>query len=234
MSSLSNYWRARGYAYRLVGTATYPDLVHDAYVLWFDKTGQNLFEQDSRLVTKVIKNIFLGRSKKNMFMWNGQWYPKKNMRILEDSRYVDEGGTDFEVNGYVARSTENPENDLIVKDWVEKIQQTLTAYQKEILSKFSQGYKHSEIAEQKGTYPQLISSNFTHVKKKIQRVMNPIAGSKVRIIERMNVKKFKTLSGYVDTKEGNETVAIYVKQEDWQKYEDTMACDGILVKLTKD
>lgn len=234
MSSLnSSYFRARGYAYKLVGPIIYPDLVHDAYLLWFDKTGQNLFEQDGRLITKVIKNIFLGRTKNNQFMWRGKWYPKSNIKLLQDAAHREEG-TDFEGNGFAPRSTDNPENDLIVKDWVEQIQKTLSTYQAEILNKFSQGYKPREIAAQRRTYSQLISSNLKHVKKKIRKVMNPIVGSKVRIVERMNIKKFSNLSGYVDTKEGNETVAIYVKQEDWPKYEATMACDGILVKITKD
>lgn len=67
------YNRANNYAWVLnsadKGTQTNKDVLHDAYLSWYDKTGNNLFDEPPFRVFRVIKITFLKSLQKNHKFW---------------------------------------------------------------------------------------------------------------------------------------------------------------------
>lgn len=65
----SNYQKARRYAskcgYEL-------DVVHDAYIKWWEKTGRNLFLEKEHTVIKVVKNNILNLQQKSRYVVDGE------------------------------------------------------------------------------------------------------------------------------------------------------------------
>lgn len=51
------YWKARRYAYKL-NTTLYRDIVHQAYVKYFERTGLDLFQQPNRKIMRVVRNSY--------------------------------------------------------------------------------------------------------------------------------------------------------------------------------
>lgn len=72
------YRRAQNYAWKLDhGHNDHNDILHDAFLVWYDKHGKNLFDEDYKTVFRVIKLTFLGNIKKNNRYWfyQGDQYP---------------------------------------------------------------------------------------------------------------------------------------------------------------
>lgn len=53
------YSKGRSYCFKLNRTL-YKDILHDAFLNWFTKTGRNLFEEPERRVIRVLKLTWLG------------------------------------------------------------------------------------------------------------------------------------------------------------------------------
>lgn len=71
-----NYKRASGYAFRLVGELN-RDLLHDAYIVWFNKTSNDLFEEDPRVITQVVKNVWRSKYIQPMtYVSNGEKFSR--------------------------------------------------------------------------------------------------------------------------------------------------------------
>lgn len=214
-----NYTLLGGYCYKLVG-APYRDLLHDAYLTWYKKNGTNLFEQPNYVGAKVIRNVFMNWSRATKYMWRGGIYP----RIFHEAVGEREYGTTA-----VAPLTNITPHDHTF--WEMNLKPAIGAE----LGMVLEGYSINEIAATTRRSPQLTSYYVQKNKKKLAKIINPIAGSRVTLLTKLSKKQFEVLSDrdeYKKTGEGNETVDIYVKDID--TYEATGTTDGILVKLTKD
>lgn len=70
------YNRANNYAWvlnnHLCGTTGPKDMVHDAYLRWYDKTGNDLFNEPIYRIFKIIKLTFLSDIRKNHRYWQYQ------------------------------------------------------------------------------------------------------------------------------------------------------------------
>lgn len=53
------------------------DLVHDAYILWWDKHKRNIFDEKNGTVIRTIKNLIYREYTKSTFMSNGKVSLKK-------------------------------------------------------------------------------------------------------------------------------------------------------------
>lgn len=65
-----NYYKARRYLYRL-DPILYRDVLHDAFVNYYTKTGLNLFDQNNHYIMVVIKNELLMQYRRSNFEVNG-------------------------------------------------------------------------------------------------------------------------------------------------------------------
>jgi DNA-directed RNA polymerase specialized sigma24 family protein len=72
---ISNYYKARRYAWWLVGTESL-DLIHDSYLTWYKKCQKNLFEEHERTVIAVVKLEWRQRLRDKLRMVNGKLVPK--------------------------------------------------------------------------------------------------------------------------------------------------------------
>lgn len=79
-----NYRKARRYALKL-GAGL--DLVHDAFVLWWDKTNRSLFDEPNGKMCKIIKNLHYRQWDSTRYQYDGVRYPKffSNIDYLLDS-----------------------------------------------------------------------------------------------------------------------------------------------------
>lgn len=125
-----NYQKAKGY---LQKCGLQADFAHDAYVLWFEKTGKNIFNEPNGTVIRVIKNLMFNAHQKKRFMWRGQNYAKV---------YVD-------IDLPAAQTTEQ------VVD-IELYRQMLPITYREIFDMLIKGYLGTEIAEERGVSPETI------------------------------------------------------------------------------
>jgi DNA-directed RNA polymerase specialized sigma24 family protein len=80
------YQKALRYAMKC-NPAVYRDIVHDAYVTWFNKTNSNLFDQPEGTVIKVVKYTHLKQTERNKYMSGGKWYPRVFQEFEEYMRY---------------------------------------------------------------------------------------------------------------------------------------------------
>lgn len=214
-----NYAQLSGYCWKLTGEL-YRDLLHDAYLEWYKKTGTNLFEQPNRLGTKVIRHILMNEQRSRRYMWKGGLYPKIFCEAVAEKKPME--------LGYAPRTNVTPHDHAY---WETDIKPEIGYEFGMVLD----GYSQLEIANITGKSPQLISYHIRKNKKKLIQLLNPIAGSRVRLVKKLSKKQFESLEDkdeYKNTFEGNDTVDIYVK--DIEAYEATGTTEGILVKLTKD
>lgn len=219
-----NYNRLRSYCYVLKGE-NYMDLLHDAYLAWYDKTGKNLFEEPNYTGTKVIRNIMLSQNQKNYFMWRGEKYRKEFIPSVSE---IGNQGRMSEVayKSRVAVSRVTPLDEAIGEDMAHLISPDFGM----VLA----GHTQAEIASLTGKSQQLVHYHLKKTKNKLSQYINPIAGSRVKLIKKVSVKQVP-LEGFIKTDEGNETVDIYIKESELDLYERTgQAEEGVLVKLTKD
>lgn len=79
-----NYRKARRYALKLGGGL---DLVHDAFVLWWDKTKKSLFDEPNGKMLRIIKNTYYRQWDSTRFQQDGVRHPKffGNIDYLLDS-----------------------------------------------------------------------------------------------------------------------------------------------------
>ena len=93
------------------------DYAHDAYIIWFEKTGRNLFEEPNHTVIKVIKNLILNGYQKNRFMWRGNLYPKVFVNIELFAQPVEEQLVDIELYKQMLPITYQEIFDMLVKGY---------------------------------------------------------------------------------------------------------------------
>lgn len=72
---ISNYYKARKYAWYLVGTESI-DLIHDSYLTWYKKCQKNLFDEHERTVMAVVKLEWRQRLRNKLRMVDGKLVPK--------------------------------------------------------------------------------------------------------------------------------------------------------------
>lgn len=225
--NLSNYYQLQSYCWHLAGSL-YRDLLHDAYVKWYEKTGNNLFNEPNVLGAKVIRNIHFNNLQKQMWTYRGRMYRRHNIEAT--SGRGDQGREGNEDRGvYVPEYRVTPYDFSNGKELLARINTSPE------VGMVLEGYSQVEIASRLKKSTSLVNYYVTKAKKKLSQLVNPIAGSRVKVIKRVSVKQVPSLEGYVKTAEGNETVDIYIKESELDRYEQSgQADEGVLVKLTKD
>lgn len=133
---MEQYVIAQSYAFKASPT-NYKDLVHDAYLLWYDKTGTNLFERSNSTVISVIRNVLYEYRNRNYFLYDGERYTRS---ITSKDSFED----DFQL----FEDSNNPEIQLEYKELEEALIKALPELSRKVLEGLKQGYKKGEIMEQ--------------------------------------------------------------------------------------
>lgn len=148
-----NYQKAKRYVMKCGFEA---DFVHDAYIKWWEKTGNNLFLEKEHTVIKVVKNImFNSYQKYGSFVREGERETRLTYSFVTD--YLVQGNH-VEPNQYAALElSETRQKALslngttrLIYDWVAK------------------GYTAKEISQIVGISPQLVAYH----RKRIKTLLN--------------------------------------------------------------
>lgn len=174
--NLVNYKRAQGYAYKIV-PQKYKDIVHDAYVRWFDKTGRDLFDEHPRVVIKVVKNVAIGARASNQYFYGTKPNSKRKSKFVKPITIGRKTWLSLQLenfNHYEGRfdrlRTEVTPLDLAVAgDSMARLESMLTPNERVALDKFKQGYKSLEIAQQMGVSSALANYYLQRIRKKSQQ-----------------------------------------------------------------
>lgn len=144
------YYKAQGYAYKLQ-KKDYVDIVHDAYVVWFNKTNKSLFDEPSGVIARVIKNIFWNSLNRRLWMYEGVFHSKTFYSIDEFPEQV-----------FIPTSVaETPLSILITKDMHNQLGHNLKPRELQVLQHLKDGYKQIEISKILG-----ISANNVNIRAK--------------------------------------------------------------------
>lgn len=144
--NLKTYQRARQYCRRVTGSV---DFVHDAYIKWYNKTGQNLFDEPEVRVIVVLKNTIHNSRIRAMYMYEGQRYYKQYGSFIEDS----------DETGVTQRSTNiTPEDYCIANELEERFNRIVehNPDMAEALKLRREGYDNKEIARLLGIHKSTI------------------------------------------------------------------------------
>lgn len=148
------YYQARSYAYKL-DPANYVDLTHDAYVVWFNKTGRNLFDEHRGVITKTIKNLHFTNFRKSRWQCRGV----TNKRTFEE----------FKDQSY---TTTTPHDELIAAELATSIENALRTFSpanQEIIGLVASGEPVKDVANDAGVSTQLIYYLRSRLRNKASR-----------------------------------------------------------------
>lgn len=162
------YRKALNYAHKL-DYDNHMDLVHDAYVEWWNKTQTNLFECHEGVVIQTVKNIHRSNYTRSTFMWRGVVY---NKMILSYNKYdEDQSNPDLLIEvKYKHHDKIDPCSILIADDLESQLTDSLNDEQKEIYNAMKEGYVPSEIAKDRGTYRQQINYKVRAIASKFSTI----------------------------------------------------------------
>lgn len=158
------YSRAIRFA-RKLDKEHYRDLVHDAYLLWFDKKKQSIFEAHEGQMIQTIKNIWGARLIKGRFMWRGEI----NNKVFLDYNGVYEGMSNPNLiveSKYLQYERTNPHSILEGKDFEAKLLQSLSRQEMFVYGLCKEGYTPIEIAEVLNVYRQRVPHWINNIRYK--------------------------------------------------------------------
>jgi hypothetical protein len=160
---LSNYYNALQFAKNKAGSF---DLAHDAYITWWEKTGNNLFLEDMPRVVQTMKNVNLNTWQKEYgYVSNGK---KKVRQFYALAKYANpQYSAVFQHGGLFIDNLVERANDPFTLTEVERaIAQKPDVYMK-VFSGLLSGLTSVEIADRHNMSPQLVS----YYKKKLERIV---------------------------------------------------------------
>lgn len=135
---LDTYRQALRYA-TYIEWRTPKDIVHDAYLQWYDKTGKDLFDEDAILVMSMVKYAIRRHYQKSRptFMWRGEFYPRTHIPV----------STDFATGCYTP-SIESDQEGLIDNQINNlRLSLKLTTNEKVIFVHIKQGFSQTEVSK---------------------------------------------------------------------------------------
>lgn len=164
MDGLKAYNQARGYAYALDKQYN-RDILHDSYLVWYDKTGRNLFDEHRGVITKTVKNLHMSGWTRKTFMWRGVIYNKIRMLIESDVSFGVK-----QINAHVPFTNQNPHDLLVYAETIELIRQRLSSRAQLVFEGLLLGYNQTEIALQMAVYRQIIQYEVKQIKKVLKEI----------------------------------------------------------------
>jgi DNA-binding NarL/FixJ family response regulator len=157
---MEQYVKAQGYAFK-ASPHNYKDLVHDAYVLWYDKTGENLFEKGNGTVISVVKNVIRESWNRRYFIYEGEKHLRSS--VSKDS---------FEDDYSIFEDWENPHKDLEFKELQSRLVDGLSPRAQQVLQGISEGYKKHEIGKALGISHTTLSGEVKKINNRLNTLIN--------------------------------------------------------------
>lgn len=215
--NVENYRKARSYSFKL-DSELYRDILHDAYLAWWNKCERDLFDEHIGTIIKTVKYTFFAHLKNNVWFYN---------KVNQGQRKF----VEFDENIFYATT---PEDEYIATELLGEYMELINSVPKdravftgneettkEILTKRLNGYTNKEIAEEMGISKALITyylnrtklSEFETRNKKM--INNPFNGSKTKVKKRLTEKQWeeRTDKDEFELESENEWDRLYVHKE---------------------
>ena len=171
---------------------THVDLLHDAYLSWYENKGENLFENPVGRIARVVKNTNGNNMSKRNWNWRGQ----VNRRQFSED-VVGVTNTDNEINTSEsllgAWGMEFPKQQYESQDVVDNIKKNLNEFDCAVMELKMEGYSNREIEKIMERSNPIITRSIKNIKKKMSNaLLNPFNGSRVKVVKRVLRKTYNT------------------------------------------
>lgn len=169
-----NYRKAISYVY-IAHPAFHRDLIHDAYIRWFDKTGKNLFEEHFNTIKAVLIHV-IQAARYNKFMYRGIEYPKVFIPVVEVNEFGQSSikRTNAEYTPVDYRLL--PDEVIIGNQLLTRVNELLIESERDIVNKLLSGHTYIEIFSKGGRSPALASyygiKTKALIKKKLTKILS--------------------------------------------------------------
>lgn len=141
--NLRTYQKAKRYAVKIKYSDPI-DLVHDSYLMWYEKTGQDLFDEPEGRVMSILWKVCNNYIRRNQWMYEGTRYPKVYVTYEE--------GTSEKIHGTTHKyNAITPEDYCIGNDLKErfsKVVKSCDPLTRQILKYKWFGYNNTEISQE--------------------------------------------------------------------------------------
>lgn len=157
------YRNACRYASKL--THYYRDIVHDAYLDHFLRTGRDLFDSPNRTIVVTVRNHYYNSVRRNRYMYNGKYYQKNYIPLNAPSLVEDMTNEEYIQSKYDYHTKDSLMDNIVLNDQVELIKTMITERQGELLDKAMEGYTIMDLAEIEGKNQSSIRKSFSYIKE---------------------------------------------------------------------
>lgn len=157
------YRNACSYARKL--TQHYRDIVHDAYLDHFLRTGRDLFDSPNRTIVATVRNHHYNSVRRNRYMYNGKYHQKNYISMNGPSLIEDLTNEEYIQSKFDYHTKDSVIDDIILTDQVKLIKTRITERQGELLDKAMEGYTIMDLAEIEGKNQSSIRKSFSYIKE---------------------------------------------------------------------
>lgn len=192
----ANYYVATRYATKLFNSnrdnSILPkDLVHEAYLYWRERKGEDLFLRNKSQIARVLKNIYRNRSRKSSFYSDGKFYPKAFSEDIVNG-FPKEEQLSLRDSLLLRWGMEFPKQELENEETVNNFRGMLSEFDNTVLTLKEEGYQNQEIEKILGKSNPIITRSIKTIKRKMKEVLlNPFNCSKVKILQKVSRKVYE-------------------------------------------
>lgn len=139
-----NYKKARRYLIKYFGDTDHFDYLHDAFIVWYDKTGgkENLYDLPVGTIIRVIKNLILKK-------WSQDYsYMKDGEKMIRQISSTPVGEPIYDTDSFLSQVT--PYDVMVAEDVYEKVNKIFSEkhlLKQKVFSYFAEGWSVHQISE---------------------------------------------------------------------------------------
>lgn len=173
---------------------THVDLLHDAYLYWYEQKNENLFDNPVGTIARIVKNVNGNKISKNTWYWRGEVNRKQFSHDIKANSSRDEySQPDTEPGDSLLHSwgMEFPKSQYESQDLVDWIKKGLSEFDAKVLDLKVEGYNNREIEKIMGRSNPIITRSIKNIKNKMSgALLNPFNGSRVKVVKRVFRKTY--------------------------------------------
>jgi hypothetical protein len=166
------YTLSRWYAFKMCNDINPLDLVHDCYVRYYNKHGQDLFDLDQALIFNILKQHYYSESRRySKFKWRGEF---GNRQFISLNDFNEDDNLKFELDSLTRTEDllEINELDRLVISKLKHSDPEVEATQLKTYELMKEGYRDKDIGEIREKGRTTIFTYKTNIRKAVEEVLN--------------------------------------------------------------
>jgi len=162
-----NYRKAIRYATKISSYENALDIVHDAYLRWYNNTNNNLFEEENEVVINKVRQEWWNRYLKPQYT-TFRSKEKKVFSNLEDLySFYSVNGVDVPIE---LQTTNSPEKLYIAKEQYQLLRSNLNKFDRKTFDLWVQGYLKQEIEKEQNRSNVTITASVKKIKEEYNKI----------------------------------------------------------------